>query len=120
MAVNITVVDATAPGEMTAYPADESRPTASAISYQAGFARSNNGILKLGNGALAFFNNQPSGSAHLIVDVTGYFTEGGGAVVAYHVYYPFGEEATAFNQDAEQMKFTGHERDLGSAGGGGG
>ena len=37
--------------------------------------------------------------------------------MAYHVYYPFGEEATAYNQDTERMKFTGHERDLASAGG---
>ena len=35
-----------------------------------------------------------------------------GDKVAYHVYYPFGEEATAYNQDTERMKFTGHERDL--------
>jgi RHS repeat-associated protein len=115
--VNLTVVSATSLGEMTAYPAGESRPTATAISYPVSFARSNNGLLKLGGGALAFFNNQPSGSAHLVIDVTGYFTEGGGSAIAYHVYYPFGEEVTAFNQDAEQMKFTGHERDLGSLAG---
>jgi RHS repeat-associated protein len=41
------------------------------------------------------------------------------AQVAYHVYYPFGEEATTFNQDSERMKFTGHERDLASAVGAG-
>jgi RHS repeat-associated protein len=40
-------------------------------------------------------------------------------VVAYHVYYPFGEEATAFNQDAVRIKFTGHERDLGNPDGAG-
>ncbi|MFL6193494.1 MAG: RHS repeat domain-containing protein [Thermoanaerobaculia bacterium] len=34
--------------------------------------------------------------------------------VAYHVYYPYGEEATAFNQDTQRLKFTGHERDLAS------
>jgi RHS repeat-associated protein len=39
--------------------------------------------------------------------------------VAYHVYYPYGEEATAFNQDGERLKFTGHERDLASAAGAG-
>lgn len=32
--------------------------------------------------------------------------------LAYHVYYPFGEEATTWNQDVERMKFTGHERDF--------
>ena len=46
-------------------------------------------------------------------------TRGSGDRAAYHVYYPFGEEATAFNQDAERMKFTGHERDLASPAGAG-
>jgi RHS repeat-associated protein len=42
-----------------------------------------------------------------------------GQQAAYHVYYPFGEEATAFNQDTIREKFTGHERDLGNPGGAG-
>ena len=42
-----------------------------------------------------------------------------GQQTAYHVYYPFGEEATAFNQDAIREKLTGHERDLGNPGGAG-
>ncbi len=42
-----------------------------------------------------------------------------GTQAAYHAYYPFGEEATAFNQDTEPMKFTGHERDLASPSGAG-
>lgn len=42
-----------------------------------------------------------------------------GYPAGYHVYYPFGEEATAFNQDTERMKFTGHERDLASPAGAG-
>ena len=40
-----------------------------------------------------------------------------GTRTAFHAYYPYGEEATAFNQDTEPMKFTGHERDLASAAG---
>jgi len=32
---------------------------------------------------------------------------------AQHNYFPFGEEAANQYQDTEQMKFTGHERDLG-------
>lgn len=35
------------------------------------------------------------------------------AKVAYHVYYPYGEELSPINQDGERLKFTGHERDLG-------
>jgi RHS repeat-associated protein len=38
---------------------------------------------------------------------------------AYHYYYPYGEEASAFNQDTERLKFTGHERDLASTTGAG-
>lgn len=39
-------------------------------------------------------------------------TNTAGSVTSYHVYYPFGEEATSSTQDAERLKFTGHERDL--------
>ncbi|MEO7418867.1 MAG: RHS repeat-associated core domain-containing protein, partial [Thermoanaerobaculia bacterium] len=46
-------------------------------------------------------------------------TRASGYSAGYHVYYPFGEEATAFNQDTERMKFTGHERDLASPAGAG-
>ena len=42
-----------------------------------------------------------------------------GFQAAYHVYYPFGEEATAFNQDVIRVKLTGHERDLGNLAGAG-
>ncbi|MCP4549695.1 MAG: RHS repeat-associated core domain-containing protein [bacterium] len=44
-------------------------------------------------------------------------TDGSGNQAAYHVYYPFGEEATDPFQDQERMKFTGHERDLGNPAG---
>jgi RHS repeat-associated protein len=46
-------------------------------------------------------------------------TNGTGLQAGYHVYYPYGEEATAFNQDTIRAKFTGHERDLGNLGGSG-
>jgi RHS repeat-associated protein len=63
-----------------------------------------------------------AGRRHFHLDHLGtprLITRASGDRVAYHFYYPFGEEATAFNQDSERMKFTGHERDLGSAGGAG-
>lgn len=116
VSVNITAADPTSTGELTAYPGFEPipNPATSAISYRAGLTRANNAVLKLGGGALAFYNNEPAGgTVHLIVDVNGYFAEAGdGQVVAYHVYFPFGEELTPALQDVEQMKFTGHERDL--------
>lgn len=112
VALNLAAVDATASGHLTAYPAGETRPTTWAISYLAGVNRATNGVLKLGGGALSFYNDQASGTSHLLIDVSGYFIEGTTAA-AYHVYFPFGEEITPVNQIAgEQMRFTGHERDL--------
>ncbi|MCP4545324.1 MAG: hypothetical protein GY835_02520, partial [bacterium] len=58
-----------------------------------------------------------SGQRHFHLDHLGtprLITDATGQQVAYHVYYPFGEEATAFDQDPERMKFAGHERDLAS------
>ena len=43
-------------------------------------------------------------------------TDSAGQQVAYHVYFPFGDEATDPFQDEEVMKFTGHERDFNSSG----
>jgi RHS repeat-associated protein len=63
-----------------------------------------------------------SGQRHYHLDHLGtprLITRASGYPAAYHVYYPFGEEATAFNQDSERMKFTGHERDLASPAGAG-
>ncbi|MGH7963773.1 MAG: RHS repeat-associated core domain-containing protein, partial [Candidatus Binatia bacterium] len=39
-------------------------------------------------------------------------TNAAGNLVSSHAYYGFGEEVTAFDQDDERMKFTGHTRDL--------
>jgi RHS repeat-associated protein len=64
----------------------------------------------------------PAGPKHFHLDHLGtprLITNSTGQQTAYHVYYPFGEEATAFNQDTERMKFTGHERDLASPAGSG-
>ncbi|MFL6192609.1 MAG: RHS repeat-associated core domain-containing protein, partial [Thermoanaerobaculia bacterium] len=61
-----------------------------------------------------------TGQRHFHLDHLGtprLITRGSGYQTAYHVYYPFGEEATAIAQDAERMKFTGHERDLASPAG---
>ena len=63
-----------------------------------------------------------SGTKHYHLDHLGtprLLTNATGARLAFHTYYPFGEEATTFNQDTDRLKFTGHERDLGSAAGAG-
>ena len=64
----------------------------------------------------------PSGTRHFHLDHLGtprLISDNLGQQAAYHVYYPFGEEATAFNQDTIRAKLTGHERDLGNLAGSG-
>ena len=60
-----------------------------------------------GTGAVEHFHPDHLGTPRLI-------TTTGAAYQSYHVYHPYGTEATTFNQDTERMKFTGHERDLGN------
>ncbi len=61
---------------------------------------------------VSHFHLDHLGTPRLITDQTG-------KKIAYHVYWPYGEELTSTSQDVERMKFTGHERDLNGAGGAG-
>jgi RHS repeat-associated protein len=64
----------------------------------------------------------PQGRRHFHPDHLGtprLITNATGQQVAFHTYYPFGEEATPWNQDTERLKFTGHERDFLSPAGAG-
>jgi hypothetical protein len=74
VSVNLTAVNPTADGDITAFPTGETLPGTTAISFIVGTNRANNAVLKLGSaGQLSFRNNQPSGTAHLVLDVNGYF-----------------------------------------------
>ena len=62
----------------------------------------------------------PEGLRHFHLDHLGsprLITGANGTTLAQHLYFPFGEEATNAGQNAEAMKFTGHERDNLDAGG---
>lgn len=72
-----------------------------------------NGLLfanYLGNGQRRHFALDHLGTPRLTTNTAG--TQAG-----YHVYYPFGEEATPFDATIDRMQFTGHERDLSSMAG---
>jgi hypothetical protein len=74
VAVNLTVTRPTAPGNLRLYPADQAVPLASSLNYVAGQTRANNAIVGLSpSGALAVRCAQASGTAHVVLDVTGYF-----------------------------------------------
>jgi RHS repeat-associated protein len=65
-----------------------------------------------GNQLLA--SESPSGRLHYTLDHLGsprLITNNSAQRVAFHQYFPFGEEATSSFQDSEKAKFTGHERE---------
>ena len=69
-ALTVTAVDAGGPGYVTLYPGGTERPTASTLNYGAGDVVANMQLTRLGDGAVTAFT---LASAHLVVDVTGYF-----------------------------------------------
>lgn len=70
--LNVTVTGPTAASFLTAFPAGESRPTASSVNFAKGWLGSNNVTVKLGaGGKVSVFNN--SGSTDVIVDVVGFY-----------------------------------------------
>lgn len=77
VALNVTVVAATAGGSVTVYPADLSVPTASAISFVPGRSRASNALVRLSTdgegrlGVAAIVGG--AGQVHVILDVAGYF-----------------------------------------------
>jgi len=74
VAVNLTVVNPTAAGHLTLYPAGGSLPLASTINFRTGIVRANNAIVTLGaSGQVSVFCGMGSGSTDFVLDVSGYF-----------------------------------------------
>jgi PKD repeat protein len=74
IAVNVTVTGSTGTGHLRLWAAGEPRPASSTVNFTAGLTRANNTVLRLGAaGSVSVFCSMASGTAHLVVDVTGYF-----------------------------------------------
>jgi Calx-beta domain/FG-GAP-like repeat len=74
VAVNLTVTQPSAQGSLRLYPADEPLPSTSTLNYAPGQTRANNAVVGLSpSGALAIRCSQASGTAHVVLDVAGYF-----------------------------------------------
>lgn len=74
VAVNLTVTEPDAPGDLRLFPAGSAMPLVSAINYAPGQTRANNAVVPVGTGGqIGVHNDQTQGSVHFIVDVTGYF-----------------------------------------------
>ncbi len=74
ISLNIAVTQPTIAGNIRLHPGGTSVPLVSSINYKAGQTRSNNAVVPLSAlGELAAYLDQVSGTAHLIIDVNGYF-----------------------------------------------
>jgi hypothetical protein len=75
LVVNVTVANPTALGYLALYEAGAARPNASTLNFRAGENRANNAIIPLAGfpKSLAVYAGFGSGSADLVIDVTGYF-----------------------------------------------
>jgi hypothetical protein len=74
ISVNMVAVNASSAGHLTLYPADAPVPATSSVNYVAGTTRSNNAVVGLSAaGQLAVRCSQAIGTAHFVLDVTGYF-----------------------------------------------
>jgi hypothetical protein len=74
VSLNLTVTQPTAAGNLRLYPADQAVPPTSSLNYRAEQTRANNAFVGLSSsGALAVRCSQAAGTAHAILDVTGYF-----------------------------------------------
>src|SRR5690606_29228675 len=75
--LNVTSVEATGAGDFQAYPAGTAAPDTSVVSFRAGRTRAGIAVVRLGaDGGLALTCRMPgssNGSAHAVVDVSGYF-----------------------------------------------
>jgi hypothetical protein len=74
ISLNVTVTQPTVNGNVRLYSAGTPVSLASTVNYSAGQTRGNNVIVPLDSvGALAAYCTQASGTAHLVLDVNGYF-----------------------------------------------
>ena len=76
--LNLTVVDATGNGYVTASPDGGAVPSTSNVNYLAGQTVSNEVVVAVGSDGEIDFTNTGKGQADLIVDLSGYFTSGSG------------------------------------------
>ena len=74
VAVNVTIVNATNPGNVTVHAAGTLTPSTSTLNFRTSVARANNAVVTLGaSGLVGVYCSMPSGTADFVLDVTGYF-----------------------------------------------
>ena len=85
VALNVTVTGTTGTSFLTLWPKGQTRPLASSLNWAPGWTVPNAVTVKVGAGGQVSIYNDV-GSAHVIVDVVGYYTSDGG--VMFHPISP--------------------------------
>ncbi len=87
VAMNVTVTGGSAPSVLTVWPAGVARPLASNLNWPTGDTRANLVVSALGIlGAVSMVN--ATGSAHVIIDVVGWYDDGGAARASGSEFHP--------------------------------
>jgi len=74
VSVNVTVTQPSAAGNFRLFPSGVSMPGTAVSNFRAGETRANNALVMMNaSGQLVIRDDQPSGGAHFILDVNGYF-----------------------------------------------
>jgi hypothetical protein len=73
ISVNLATVQAQAAGSMVLFPGDEPAPVAAMLNFPAAGAKAGNGLAKVSAGGTVAAVNRSAGTAHLILDVSGWF-----------------------------------------------
>ncbi|KAA0252449.1 VCBS repeat-containing protein [Acidobacteria bacterium ACD] len=73
LSLNVTVVSPTFAGNLRLFPGVGTSPLVSTLNYKSGQTRANNAVVRLGAGEISVQNDQGTGVAHVLIDVTGYF-----------------------------------------------
>ncbi len=75
VALNVTVVNPTQTGYITAYPADAAQPATSNLDFTPGRTFANSVIVKVGANGSVNFKNGSGGSVDLVADLAGYYSD---------------------------------------------
>lgn len=87
IAVNLTAVNPSASGNITMWPSGMNRPQSSNLNFPAGVDVANMVVAKVGaGGRISIFN--ASGSVDVLVDVTGYYSDGSTGAPVGATYFP--------------------------------
>jgi hypothetical protein len=85
--LNVTVTNTTAAGYLTAYPQGATRPLASNLNWGAGETVANRVVVPVSStGMITLYNY--AGSTDVVVDVSGYFTNGSSTPANASLYNP--------------------------------